>query len=328
VVKTSVAAVASWLICEPLFDQAPIFAAIAALLVVQPSVNQTLLKGVERSLGVLLGVVLALGVGNLLGTDSWAVLIAVVLALLLSWVLRLGPGSATQIPISAMLVLAIGSLTGSYALERIVETVIGAVIGLLVNLLIVPPVSLAPAHLAVARLLREVAARMDDLAHALTIPQSRDSLRMLLEHARELRPQQTATTAALAQGRESLTLNPRGGRHRRILDRDDELFDRLVPLVTRIIGMTRTVHDHWRPGLETDAIVGSIAEELRRAAHDLRLVGRELEGGDAAQVTPEPPALTAPLVVARPDAEDWILLGSLLEDLRRVRDEILGAAAE
>ena len=81
VLKTSVAVIASWLLCSVLFQQAaPIFAAIAALIVVQPSVNQSLAKGVERSVGVILGVVLAYGVGFWFGTASWVVLAAIVLA--------------------------------------------------------------------------------------------------------------------------------------------------------------------------------------------------------------------------------------------------------
>ena len=58
VAKTSVAVIAAWLLSTLLLSQPlPIFAAIAALLVVQPSVNQSLAKGVERSVGVILGVV-------------------------------------------------------------------------------------------------------------------------------------------------------------------------------------------------------------------------------------------------------------------------------
>src|SRR6185312_4263915 len=127
-------------------------AAIAALLVVQPSVNQSLSKGLERSIGVIAGVALAYGVGLVFGTASWAVLGVIVLSLLIAWTLRLGPGSANQIPISAMLVLSIGSQTPDYAANRIIETIIGAAIALAVNVIIVPPVMLGPAHAAVTSL--------------------------------------------------------------------------------------------------------------------------------------------------------------------------------
>ena len=320
VLKTSVAVIAAWLLCSALFtQQAPIFAAIAALLVVQPSVNQSIAKGLERSVGVILGVVLAYGIGFAFGTSAWVVLAAIVLALVFSWVLKLGPGSANQIPISAMLVLSLGGLQLEYAIDRILETIIGAAIGLAVNVLIVPPVALQPAHLAVARLTREVAAAMERLAVALSVETPLDELDGIREKARALRKTRDTATDAVARGAESLTLNPRRGRNRALLERDAELLDRLTILVTRVMGMTRAVRDNYQPSLITDPAIVEIAEELRRAAHDVRLLGREDPS------TQESPLLTAPLAILRPNKEHWILIGSLLEDLRRVRHEILGS---
>ena len=320
VLKTSVAVIAAWLVCSVLFTQtAPIFAAIAALLVVQPSVNQSIAKGLERSVGVILGVVLAYGIGFVFGTSGWVVLVAIVLALLFSWALKLGPGSANQIPISAMLVLSLGALQFGYAVDRILETVIGAAIGLAVNVLIVPPVLLQPAHLAVARLAREVAAALERLAGALSAATPVEELEVMRTKARALRKTRDTATDAVARGAESLTLNPRRGRNRALLERDAELLDRLSILVTRVMGMTRAVRDNYQPSLITDPAIVEIAEELRRAAHDVRLLGRE------DPTTPESPLLTAPLLILRPNPEHWILIGSLLEDLRRVRHEIQGS---
>ena len=320
VLKTSVAVIAAWLLCSFLFSQpAPIFAAIAALLVVQPSVNQSIAKGLERSVGVILGVVLAYGIGFVFGTSGWVVLVAIVLALLFSWVFKLGPGSANQIPISAMLVLSLGALQFGYAVDRILETIIGAAIGLAVNVLIVPPVLLQPAHLAIARLAREVAGAMERLALALSTETTIDELDALRAKARGLRKTRDTATDAVARGAESLTLNPRRGRNRALLERDAELLDRLSILTTRVMGMTRAVRDNYQPSLITDPAIVEIAEELRRAAHDVRLLGRE------DPTAAESPLLTAPLLILRPNAEHWILIGSLLEDLRRVRHEIQGS---
>src|SRR6478736_2677695 len=107
----------------------PVFATIAALLVVQPSVNQSVGRAIERSLGVIVGVVVAYAVGLAFGTNSWIVLVAVVVS-----VLMLTPGSANQVPISAMLVLAIGASNPEYAFARIGETILGAIIGVIVNI--------------------------------------------------------------------------------------------------------------------------------------------------------------------------------------------------
>jgi uncharacterized membrane protein YgaE (UPF0421/DUF939 family) len=325
VLKTSVAAILSWLICVIALDQPlPIFAAIAALLVVQPSVSQSLSRGIERSLGVVAGVVLAFGIGILFGTSTWIVLSVVVLALLLAWFFKLSPGSSNQIPISAMLVLSIGGLTPTYALNRVIETVIGAAIGLLVNAAIVPPVLLAPAHGAVQRLLRDCAACLDLIAQNLSSPQTPEALDELLTRARALRGSQVASQTAILAGEDSLTMNPRRGRHRRILENDKRLYDRLTVLVTRIIGMARAIHDNYDSRLSEDRTVQGIARELSRAAHDLRLLGRDVEGSGTATSQADELALTAPLSVVTPNPTNWILIGSLLEDMRRVREEIVG----
>lgn len=146
VAKTALATIVAWIVCDLVIADGPppVFGAIAAMLVVQPSLNQSLAKGVERSVGVVAGVFLATGMGVVLGTSSWVVLLAVSAALVLSWALRLTTGSGIQIAISALLVLTLGASTPDYAFIRIVETMIGAVIGIVVHLLLVPPVALAP----------------------------------------------------------------------------------------------------------------------------------------------------------------------------------------
>ncbi len=325
VVKTSVAVVASWLLCSLLFQHPPIFAAIAALIVVQPSVNQTLAKGVERSVGVILGVVLAYGAGYAFGNAGWVVVAAVIVALVAAWLLKLGPGSANQIPISAMLVLTMGSLEFSYAVDRVLETIIGAAFGLIVNLAIVPPVHLQPAHLAVARLGREVGAAMERLSATLREPTDAVELDTILTKARGLRSLRDTAEAAVAKGEESLTLNPRGGRHRRVLERDTELLSRLSILVTRVLGMTRAVHDHYTADLVRDSAVAAIATELERAAHDVRLLVRTVDRTEPEAVTADLPALTSPLRIIRPNEAHWVLIGSLMEDMRRVRAELIGS---
>ena len=325
VLKTSVAVVVAWVASAALLGTPmPIFAAIAALLVVLPSVNQSVARGIERSLGVILGVVIAAVAGSLLGAESWVVLSVIVVCLLLGWALRLRPSAANQIPISGMLVLALGAQTPGYAFDRILETIIGAAAATIVNFAIVPPVLLLPAHVAVGRLLRECAVTLDFLSLSLTEPQDAESLQALMVQARSLRKLDAAAVAAVVTAAESLTLNPRRGRNRRVLDNDTELLNRLSVLARRLIGMSRAVRDHYDSSLHHEASVQDIARELTRASHDLRLLGQVNEGAPIAESGDALPALTAPLHIPRPHPAHWILIGSLLEDMRRVREEIIG----
>ena len=86
VIKSAVATIAAWLISGWLLPgPLPVFGAIAALLVVQPSVNQSFAKAVERSICVIAGVVIALLLNIVLGELRWAALVAVVVAMLVAW---------------------------------------------------------------------------------------------------------------------------------------------------------------------------------------------------------------------------------------------------
>ena len=325
------AIVLAWLVAQLLIPgELPIFAAIAALLVVQPSINQSLGKAIERTLGVVGGVLIAYGIGLLFGTSSWIVLLAVVLCIFLAWAFRLNPGSSNQVPISAMLVLAIGATSPSYAIDRIVETFIGAGIALVVNVLIVPPVLLVPAHDSLTMLAREVASTLDRVANALRRPETNATLAEMMIEARLLRPMLASAEKAIVQAEESLTLNPRQNSYRVILEAEVVRYERLKALVTRSIGMTRALHDHYDDTLHLEPTVQALSLELERAAHDLRLLARQDERPDE-RVPAEKEwkladdfALTAPLVIAAPPPQHWILIGSLMEDLRRVREEITG----
>ncbi|WP_087130037.1 FUSC family protein [Microbacterium esteraromaticum] len=324
VLKSAAATIGAWLLAGWLLPgPLPIFAAIAALLVVQPSVNQSLSKAIERSVGVIVGVVIAVLLSLLLGPQSWVVLAAVVVALLIAWALRASTGTGNQVAISAVLVLALGSSNSDYAWERIVETLIGAVVGFIVNVAVVPPVLSAPARRDVGMLGREVAASLERLADALPSVQSGPQLQELMLEVRLLRPMLAAAQASIASAEESLSLNPRRSRHNDDLKEIRALLTRIAPVVTQVIGMTRAYYDHYEDSLADDASVRAIAEQLRRAGHDVRLA---VQLADAA---PEPdvmtsavPALTAPLMMRPPESDHWILVGSLMEDLRRIHGEL------
>ena len=314
VAKSAIATIAAWLVAGWLNPgPPPVFAAIAALLVVQPSLNQSFGKAIERSIGVIAGVVIASALALVFGQSTWVVAVAVAIGLLIAWALKMTPGTANQVAISAVLVLALGAATPNYALDRVIETIIGALIGIVVNVVLVPPVAVAPARSAVDALGEELASSLDRLADAFERPQTAARLTELLLQARLMRPMRDAADAAIAAGRDSLALNPRAGRHRHELAGLEHLLDRFGPIVTQVIGMTRAFCDHYDPSIADEPAVQAIGEQLHRAAHDVRLG----IAGSAADVTDEP-ALTRPLAVLAPSADHWILIGSLLEDLHRI----------
>jgi len=323
VVKSAVATVAAWLLAGVLFPGAlPVFAAIAALLVVQPSLNQSLSKAVERSVGVIAGVVIASLLALVFGEATWVVLAAVGAALIIAWLLRMTTGTSNQVAISAILVLALGTATPQYALDRVLETILGAAIGFVVNLLLVPPVALQPAHRAIDALGDELAESLERLASALRSPQTPAQLEELMLTARLLRPMRDAADAALLAAEESLTLNPRARRRRDELARLRRSLDTFGPFVVQVIGMTRAVYDRYDTGLAAEPAVRAIAGQLDRAAHDVRRTVRRTSPDPSEPKTASIPALTAPLTIDAPSSGHWVLIGSLLEDLRRIHEAL------
>ena len=333
VLKSIGAAVAAWLIAVPLFHtDTPVFAAIAAIIVVQPSVNASLGKALERSTATVIGVAIALGASLAFGSPSWLVLVAIAAAIITGWAFKLTPATANQIAISAMLSIVIGAAAPDYALVRILETILGAIIGIIVNAVIVPPVALAPARTAVATLGGDIAQLLEDLGAVLSRRTSPEVLNTLYWRARGLRAELNAALDRVNALSESLRFNMiRRNKHRPAVDELSNLLARLAVVTTRTIGISRGVRDHYDESLVNDANIAEIAAELKSAGHDLRIVVRDT-GLEAINVphpeTHDLPVLTQPIRLSRPSTKNWVLEGFLVENLRLVNEEITGILTE
>ncbi|MGO1496288.1 MAG: FUSC family protein [Agrococcus casei] len=323
--KTSIAAVLSWMVAGLLpSDQPPIFAVIAAIIIVAPSVNQSLAKVFERTLGVLLGVVLAMGIGLLFGEGTWVILLAVVVSVVVAWALRLSVAAGNQLPISAMLVLALGAASPTYSVERIVETVIGAIIAFVINALIVPPVPLEDTKREILTLAEETARSFERLADASIGRKGSEKPGLLLVEVRLLRPMQERADEAVLAAEESLALNPFARRYRPRISAMRDSLDELAHITVPLIGMTRAFRDHYDDELTSEPMMREIAIEMRRIAHDIRMrFVTPHEIGPEESVDTKP-LLTTPLIMAAPSGVHWMLIGSLLEDLRRVHGVVVG----
>ncbi|WP_206446593.1 FUSC family protein [Agrococcus sp. KRD186] len=333
VLKIVVAIAVSWYVSVLLLGtELPIFAAIAALLVVAPSVNQSLGKGIERSIGTVGGVVLAWLASLVLPPGPLMVLAVTVLAVIVARLVRLAPMAANQLPISAMILLALGAGTGPlFGFERIVETVIGAVCALLINLVLVPPVQHEPAERAMRELAHGIADAYERIDRSLT---SGSPSEHLLADARALRDGIQSTRAAMDDLADSTLLNHRTRRLRDRLERDERLLLTLTVLANRVIGMSRSIADRSEAFLPDASIAGEptvrrIGIESRRIAHEVRaLVDRQAhdDGRTTSMPALDGPMLTEPIEVPRPHPEHWVLIGALLEDVRQARESLEAGA--
>ncbi|WP_067480555.1 FUSC family protein [Actinomadura hibisca] len=206
---TAVAAylMALWLL--PKGGPAPLLAPLTALLVVQYSVYQTIKSSVLRVLAVTSGVLVAVLFANGVGFTWWSLGLTILCALIIGTVLRLGD-HMLEVPISAMLIFALGATNDVAATDRILETLIGSGVGLLATFL-VPSVRVRPAQEAVESLGDRLAALVKGLG---------DDVRGGLDpHAADRRAHQAAdlfrdigsTDEALGDAEDSvrLNLNPR-----------------------------------------------------------------------------------------------------------------------
>ncbi len=69
----------------------------------------------------------------------------------------------------------------------------------------------------------------------------------------------------------------------------DALVERFSPVVTQTIGMTRAVYDGYEQTIADEPAVRAIAEQLHRAAHDVRLAFA-LDAGPSASSTKSRPS--------------------------------------
>ena len=200
--KTTLAAVLAYVLAVWLLgDQVPpLLAPLTALLVAQLTIFETVKSGIERVGSVVAGVLVAVGLSHFVGLTWWSLGIAIFAALTIGTILRLGDHTL-EVPISAMLVLAVAGQTGTAALSRVVETLIGAVTGVVVSFVLRPPMYVQPAGDAIGALAAEMTELLSSMGEELTEGWSSEQARKWEDRARDLDRPLRAARVALARGR-------------------------------------------------------------------------------------------------------------------------------
>ena len=222
VLKTALAAALGWWLARVVVGAPqPYFAPLAAILIVQVTVAQTVSRGVQRVAGVVLGVAVAMVVTRFWGLTAWSIGGLVLAALCLGALAHLGSEGTPQVAVSALLVMIVGAQTRmEYAWLRAVETLVGAAVGVCVNALLVPPNYLPQAEAALTDLLREQAGVLRGVAAALGGQSVAGGAgRAALARARSVGRRLVEVRKAVRQAEESLTFNLLAVSQRRRLNR-------------------------------------------------------------------------------------------------------------
>jgi hypothetical protein len=327
--RMTVAAVVAYAAAEPMStNEKPVLAPLTALLVAQVTLYSTLWTGLRRVVSVVLGVLLAVGFARVVPLTPFTLGAIVLAALVLGAILRL-KDELLEVPISAMLVLAVGGVASRPAAQsRVGETIIGAVVGIVVSVVVAPPLYVRPAGLQVREVAQQTAALLRRMADEVEHEYTPERALSWLAEARQLDHGIVRVDAALIQADESARLNPRmlpvvpktkdrgtvTSRRANVTLRSG--LDALERVAVDLRGVSRVLADRAREERDElafdDEVRHQLAATLRVIADAVdrygELVCTEVLGGEAQE-----PALKEALVAA------WRELSTLTEKLRADR---------
>ncbi|WP_305789991.1 FUSC family protein [Symbioplanes lichenis] len=344
--KVTLAAVLSYVAADLLNTTAtPVLAPLTALLVVQVTVVQTVTEGLQRVLSVVAGVLVAVGLATGAGLSWWSLGVVVAASLVLGQLLRLGPHTL-EVPISAMLILAVGGGAAPQAATgRVYETLIGTATGIAVNYAIAPPVHVESAGSAVAGLATRLGDFLRSLATHLRAEWSRQAAEERLTAARALSATVLAADHSLVRAERSAVLNPRGGEVRVAQPRLRTALTAIEYCTIVVRTLCREIFDrtfYLPPELEAEAYSpparAALADTLDAAAaafDGVAAVARGTEPADTARARViaqldemyQRRQLLGRLLLVDPqaDAAAWQQHGALLTAVDRLRVEIEAA---
>jgi hypothetical protein len=340
-IKTTLAAVLAYLLAVWLLGSQPppLLAPLTALLVAQLTIFETVKSSVERVGSVVAGVLVAVLISKVVGLTWWSLGITILAALVIGLLLRLGDHTL-EVPISAMLVLAVAGQAGTVAIDRITETLIGAVTGVVVSFMLRPPMYVQPAGDAIGQLAADIAELLTSMGTELTEGWANEQARAWEERAHELDRPLRGARIALTRGEDSLRLNPR---QRRVRESASSLRAALAALehsAVQVRGITldladlaEAVESRGQPEPELLVALGALLVELGVGVAAFgQLVAPEVAGPPREAVplhialeiarTHRDVLAELMLVDARSDLELWHIQGSLLANVDRLLREI------
>jgi uncharacterized membrane protein YgaE (UPF0421/DUF939 family) len=247
-----------------------IFAPIAAVVSVGLSAGQRLVRAVEISGGVVLGLVLADLLTQIIGAGTWQLAVAVLLAMSSAVALRASSLMANQAAVTAVFVMVLVPLQDTPALVRLGDAVIGGLVAIGLTTVLSPDphrVALTTAE----QLLENLATAYRRLSRALEkgdfalAQRSLADLERLETSGRDLETSIEATRERITLGRSTTR-----AAQRRRLGAMNQLAARAGVLVTSARSASRAVVTLARHSTDTDPALVTGLEQLGDALRELR----------------------------------------------------------
>ncbi|WP_341529489.1 aromatic acid exporter family protein [Nostoc sp. UHCC 0302] len=136
--KMAVASVISLVIAQGLRWNYPLYAAIAAIIVMSSTHGSTLSLGIQRMIGTVIGGISGAIFAVALGSNFWSLGISVFLTIFLTSYWKFNEAAKLAGYVSALVILSHSEVAWLYAWGRCLETFLGIVVALLVNNFIFP----------------------------------------------------------------------------------------------------------------------------------------------------------------------------------------------
>jgi uncharacterized membrane protein YgaE (UPF0421/DUF939 family) len=272
VAKAGLAAGLAWWLATAVTDEPnPVLASFTAVVVVQVSVGSSIRTALERTVAVVLGVVLALAIGDALELN--AIVVAVLVAGSLAFaelLLRLPRAAARQVPLSVLAVLSTLTLTPrATAGTRMVDTLLGGIVGIAISFGL--PVSRArQAREVFSRLGDGLSASLKEMASGLQEPWSTEQTENWRRNARTVRERLTRDAEdAIDPGGDPVRWNIRDRPHKQLLERLQSALPRFQRAAIGVSVISRGLDDHARltgtshPAMPSmGLLLGSLAEAI------------------------------------------------------------------
>jgi uncharacterized membrane protein YgaE (UPF0421/DUF939 family) len=334
--KAAIAAGVAWEITAAAFHVGdPVLASVAALVVVQVTVYQSVRRAIQYSAGIIAGMAGALAIGTYLGVNMLTMSLIVILGLIIGRTLQLGT-QVNQVAVTGLLVLSFGN---GYGKLRILDSVIGAAIGVATNMLLAPPAFTRTAAKELADLADDLASLCVDAAKGLRGEWEHANARDWLKRSRGLSNAASAARKVAQQAEESLRYHPRKSVHLDVVHRVDEAAIALDHVSTQLNSLMRGLSDLSGEAAEIPDAQRELPEELMLLLDDtakaLNAFGRlQLPDKAGPRVYEElsrlirgsVPHARVAAATMHPDSDApamlWSIYGALLDDSRRMLREL------
>jgi Aromatic acid exporter family member 1 len=209
VLKSVLAALLAWIVArEVLGLRQPFVAPMIALLMVQPTIVQSLVKGTQQVAAVVVGMLTALLAFRLVHDTIAALAVALLITTSFAAWRRLGD-QGTYAPVVALTMISLQSAGEPYVERRLLETVVGVVAGAVINAVVRPPHYLDSARASSTACVSEATSILRDIADALRTDWTRDDARGWVSRSERLRSQVSTCLEDLGWAGQSVRLYPR-----------------------------------------------------------------------------------------------------------------------